>query len=147
MKKYIIILAIALIFFTGCSLKRSNPLDPNSHDINIPSEITNLVVTHSAAHTDNHWAQLTWDKLPTENADGYYIYRGQSYNGTYQRVQDLINPPNPSDSLAHPIVWVDSDIVPGDYYYKVSAHKRQGANSSLILEGHISSWVYTRVPQ
>jgi hypothetical protein len=162
MKQYILIIVVVILFVVGCTLKRSNPLDPNAHTLTIPQDITHLVITHSPAHTDNHWAQLSWDKLPTENADGYHIYRGQSYNGTYQRLDGtpgyplVINPPNPTDSLSnHYMIWIDgaqsasipNGIVPGDYYYKVSAYKRQGTSDSTILEGHLSPWVYTRVPQ
>jgi hypothetical protein len=161
MKKYLLLTLAMMIVLIGCTLKRSNPLDPNSHDIYIPGEITNIVITHSAAHTDNHWVQLKWDKLSAENADGYHVYRGQSYNGTCQRLDGtqgyplINNLPNPTDSLPHPVIWIDpaqsvntpNGIVPGDYYYKVSAYRRLNPNSQLVLEGHISSWVYTRVPQ
>ncbi len=147
MKKFLFAALIVVIFLIGCSLKRTNPLDPNAQDITVPNDITNILISHSPAHATNYWVQLKWDKLPIENADGYYVYRGQSYNGTFQRIEDYINTPNSTDSLAAlSVIWADNSIVPGYYYYKISAYKKHG-NPPKILEGHISPYAQTSVPQ
>lgn len=145
MKKQIIILTILFVLMMGCTLKRTNPLDPTTHNINVPDDISNILITHSPAHASNYWVHLEWDKLATENTSGYYIYRGQSYNGTYQRIQDVVNLPNTIGTPV-PMTCDDTEVVPGDYFYKISAYKIQ-PGSALRLEGHISPYVYTRVPQ
>ncbi|HNX00648.1 MAG TPA: hypothetical protein PLE74_08590 [Candidatus Cloacimonadota bacterium] len=148
MKKMIILILASLLMLLGCSLKRSNPLDPVAHPgLQIPQDITEIIATPSSTHTTDHWVRLSWKWQNTQVADGYYVYRGQSYNGTYQRLATVTNTPVPSDTLSSSISWTDSPVVPGDYFYKLSAFKRQGSDSGSALEGHISNYKYVRVPQ
>lgn len=154
MKKTLLFILLIAIFMYGCTLKRSNPLDPVSHpDLNIPQDITNILITHSGAHTDYHWVNLQWRWQSQQSADGYYIYRGQSYNGAYQKIHTVTNTPAAPDTIAHSISWRDTDdntdtgIVPGTYFYKISAFKRQGSSEDSILEGPISSYQMVTVPQ
>jgi hypothetical protein len=139
MRKYIFILLLLPLFFSGCGLKRSNPLDPNAHNIDVPNPVTGLTAAPSPANSENHFVRLTWNKLPITNATGYFIYMGKTYNGEYTRVFDF---PNSGSSGEATLQWTDNSVVPGDYFYKMSSYR---TIHNQRLEGSLSPYVYVRV--
>ncbi|PKN78671.1 MAG: hypothetical protein CVU48_07690 [Candidatus Cloacimonetes bacterium HGW-Cloacimonetes-1] len=127
-------LCLALIL-TACGLKRSNPLDPNGHSgIIIPSPVTGLHATSSGTGAPNKYVELGWESNSSTNTDGYYIYRGLSYNSAYARIDTVLS----VNSYSH-----NTNVLPGDYYYSVSAFKNYNGSK---LEGRISSRLFVRVP-
>ncbi len=76
---------------------------------------------------------MTWE-IP-ELADGYYIYRSQSMNGFYDRIE-IINDVN--------VLLHDDPNVIGinEYYYKISAFRNIKGKA---LEGNLSEYRYVLV--
>ena len=137
MKKFLLFLIVPLLF--SCSLKRNNPLDPQSHDIYIPANVKNFMIIGEWVESGNYVKSynntviLEWDANEDE-IEGYYIYRSRSYNGLYTKVKTVYSP-NHS--------WTDTEssgIEPNNwYYYKISAFNAEG------LEGYRSDWKQTWV--
>jgi hypothetical protein len=151
----LVFLAIILIV-SGCDLKRTNPLDPEQNiDIVAPPQIIWDAVrpaTASPANAVSKYVELKWNKSQA-NTTGYYLYMSMAYNSAYARVR--VNPFDPAsplvvignetgDPTAQTITHTQSYMVPGDYYFKVSAFKDYGNDG--ILEGPLSDWTYVRVP-
>jgi len=132
---------LALVFW-GCELKHNNPLDPeNNSSIQVPPQVLNLAASASPHGAAAKFVRLIWSKN-LSNTTGYYIYMGMAYNAQFVRVGEQGN--ISSDPGGQIIIWIKTDMVPGDYYFKVSAYKDFGDDG--ILEGHLSNWVYIRVP-
>ncbi len=55
--KIFIILFLLSILVVSCSLDRSNPLDPDAHDITAPLKVTGLTIPEFS----NQSVNLTWD--------------------------------------------------------------------------------------
>ncbi|MDZ4122312.1 MAG: hypothetical protein U1C33_07805 [Candidatus Cloacimonadaceae bacterium] len=135
MKKLILVLCLALaMVISGCGLKRSNPLDPNADAaIIVPEQVSDLEALPSPANVPNKYVRLSWRANSSLTTDGYYVYRGLSYFSEFARVDTVIT----VSSYDH------INIMPGDYYYKVSAFKTHPAGR---LEGRLSAPVFVRVP-
>jgi len=129
MYRYIIFFLLALMIL-ACSLDRSNPLDPQNNDIEIP----NKVVINPLPLVSIGVVHLTWERQNSV-AVGYYIYRSMSHNGLYERIGTYI--PADEDSLGTYDDY-DEDLENETwYYYKVSGYNVYG------LEGYRSNYVYT----
>lgn len=132
MKKVFYLLLLLLLF--GCGLKRSNPLDPEANsNIIIPEQVSGVVAYASPANVANKYVQISWSPNSNTNTDGYYIYRGLSFFSAYVQVAS-VNYVNSYDHIS---------VLPGDYYYRVSAYKTYGGGK---LEGKQSAPVFVRVP-
>lgn len=113
MKKVYLILFITLLML-GCGLDRSNPLDPGNGNINTPGLVTDISLTTSGQGATDKYVNISWNALGPGLADGYYIYRSRSYNGTFQLITEI---PNRVDDF-----YQDrKDIGPGAFFYKMSA--------------------------
>lgn len=75
----------------------------------VPDKVGGFKVTE----TETNSISLEW--LKTRNADGYNIYRASSPTGSYKKIETV--PGNESVS------WIDKNIGPGTYYYKINAYK------------------------
>jgi hypothetical protein len=128
MKYYI--LTIAVIFLVmGCTLKRSNPLDPNNNEIEVPAEVNLFTLPISSIDV----VYLRWDLL--NNAEGYYVYRSLNYDGMYDQIATEI--PDIGDTLGLYQDFGDELVSGSWYYYKVSGFNEEG------LEGYRSDFVFT----
>ena len=127
MLRTIIIALVVALALTACALERNNPLDPqNNSDIEVPQTVTGLDLAASGQGSVVKFVKVYWDSI-TE-AEGYYLYRALSYNGSYQNLVPT-GIPN-ADSL----MYYDSNVYSGNYYYyKVSAYNEAG------LEGPVSA--------
>lgn len=105
-------LILLIIILAGCSLERSNPLDPVQNNVEVPSNVIGIDVSKSSSEK----IEITW--TAQTDADGYYVYRSMSIDGYYQRIdKDQIN----SGGIES---YTDMEIIPGNwYYYKMSAYK------------------------
>ncbi len=75
--KYFVLITL-ILFILSCSLERTNPLDPLVSGEGYPGEVHNI---HVALPVSNS-VTITW--TPVSDADGYYVYRSQSYDGLYE---------------------------------------------------------------
>ncbi len=128
MKKLAIILIIIGLVLS-CTLKRSNPLDPNNNEIEVPGEVNLYTLPVSSFNVVN----LRWDLL--NNVEGYYVYRSLNYNGLYDQIASEI--PDHGDTLGYYQDFGEGLISGSWYYYKVSGYNVQG------LEGYRSDFVFT----
>ena len=104
------IATILILFTLSCSLERTNPLDPLVSGKGYPGDVHNVHVSIPV----NNSVTITWTLVP--DADGYYVYRSQSYDGLYELIgvvdDDYIN--GYEDSF---------EFNPeGFYWYKMSAY-------------------------
>ena len=131
MRTLFTVLALATLL-AGCTLERNNPLDPKNSGVEAPKEVINIQISASGAGSTVKWVEVSWTGR-AEDA-GYYIYRGMSYTGRFQRLEENGIPTSAS------IVYPDNSVFSGNtYYYKVSAFNDSG------LEGPISSPVIITV--
>ena len=134
--KFIIKLLIifSTLSFLGCGLDRSNPLDPESGNINTPKLVTNISLTASGQGASNKYVTINWEILQEHDANGYYIYRSRSYDGTFDLITEIFNREQSS--------YTDSDkIVTGAYFYKMSAFvylNQASPNNNERLEGPLN---------
>ena len=134
----LILIAGLLILAQSCGLRRNNPLDPNADPtIIVPEIISNLQVFPSAPNAPNKFVDLTWQANPSYSTDGYYVYRGLGFYSTYAVVDTVFT--NRASHGSKP--W--HTVVPGEYYYKISAFKQYPAGR---LEGRPCLPVWVRVP-
>lgn len=132
------IIKILLIIFSltvlGCGLDRSNPLDPENGEINTPGIVTGIELNASGNGAINKYIIILWNTLDETKANGYFIYRSRSYDGTF----DLIATINDKEQSS----YTDSNkIVPGPYFYKMSAFiylNPLQPNESERLEGPLN---------
>jgi len=126
MKNFLLILMI-IILLSACALERNNPLDPrNNAEIETPKSVNNLSLSHSPDGAATKYVDITWDYL--NGVAGYYIYRGLSWNGVFERIADRTQVSSSSDDL----YLKDSDVVADTYYYyKISAYNEQGLEGPL----------------
>jgi hypothetical protein len=122
MKK--ILLLIIPILLWSCSLPKDNPLDPGSPDgIQPPIRVSGISVTRVSSSGP---LRITWNQAPT--ADGYFIYRSQSYYGEY-----ILHKEIESGEITQ---YDDFSYVQGNfYYYIMSAYRWVGEQQ---LEGYRS---------
>lgn len=132
--KRIMVLAVAVMLLASCSLSRKNPLDPEGHDVNVPGKVNNIAVFVTA----NNTVYVTWDTR--SEADGYYIYRSQSYDGDYPQIAEIQG----SDVGNYEDINVEISSVNNQnfYFYKLSAYRLVDGDGEK-LEGYRSeaySW-------
>ncbi len=131
--KFLIIIGISSIFF-ACGLDRSNPLDPENGDIGIPQLVTGIELSSSGQGAEEKYVDITWTELNPGEADGYFIYRSGSYDGTFALVEVKYG--------AHHNSYRDRDkIIPGAYFYKMSSFlylDPANPNDNERLEGKLS---------
>lgn len=145
--KYVFIPLVCLALMMGsCGLKRSNPLDPVSHDnLLIPELVINIGYMTSPAGVLLKTVSFEWTPNNQTSTNGYYLYRSMGYNSDFARVDTVLtNIPSAGGKItcihgAKP--W--HVVMPGDYYYKVSGWKTYGDRR---LEGRISERVFVRIP-
>jgi hypothetical protein len=132
------IIKLLLIVFSllslACGLDRANPLDPENGDVNIPSLVTNITLSASGQGTSSKFVIINWQVVEANDANGYYIYRSGSYDGTFELIAEIRNREQSS--------YTDySKIVPGPYFYKMSAFlylDPNDPNDSERLEGPLN---------
>ncbi len=128
--KILIILTLLTILIASCSLDRSNPLDPDGHDITAPLKVTGLIIPDFSYQSVN----LTWDAqagVPT-----YYIYRSHTYDGFYIRVDTVYT--TAVDTITVSGEDFDEELLSGEWYaYKVAGVTEEN------LEGEPSDFVFT----
>ena len=107
--KYFVLITL-ILFILSCSLERTNPLDPLVSGEGYPGEVHNI---HVAIPLSNS-VTITWTQVT--DADGYYVYRSQSYDGLYELIGVV------DDNYVNG--YEDSfDFNPqGNFWYKVSAY-------------------------
>ncbi|MDP8221461.1 MAG: hypothetical protein P9X26_08950 [Candidatus Stygibacter frigidus] len=114
MKKVILLISLVIIF-GSCALDRSNPLDPVAHDIEVPNEVIGINISRISSNE----IEITW--ASQDDADGYYIYRCLSNDGSYVRIDnDKLKNSNAFDS------FTDTHVIMPWYYYKMSAYRWVG---------------------
>ncbi|MFO7895927.1 MAG: hypothetical protein R6U84_03240 [Candidatus Cloacimonadales bacterium] len=121
--KKIFILILPLILL-ACSLAKDNPLDPGSENgVEPPIRVSGIDVSKISSSGP---IRLTWNQSPT--ADGYYIYRSQSYYGEYILHKTI--------EAGETTLYDDFTYVSGNfYYYIMSAYRLVGDQK---LEGYRS---------
>lgn len=131
-------LVLLSLIAQGCGIKRDNPLDPNGNpSIIIPEIISSLEVYPSPPAAANKYVELRWRANPSYSTDGYYVYRGLGYFSTFTIVDTVYT--NNASHGSKP--W--HRVVPGEYYYKISAFKTYSSGS---LEGRPCQPVWVKVP-
>ena len=134
-----IMLILLTVFLGSCSLKRSNPLDPNGNgDIIVPEPVTGITYTTSSQNQIPCWVKITWTANNENNTDGYYIYRGMGYYSSYALVGDVTTNEFMHSSADDPSVQPKID-----FYYRISAYKICPEGK---LEGRRSEPYWVRIP-
>lgn len=111
--KFLIITFVGLILLS-CGLERSNPLDPAGSDIDIPGLVTGINLSSSGQGAVEKFVIISWTPLQDNEADGYFIYRSRSYEGTYDLISVIRNREENS--------FTDTfKITSGAFFYKMSA--------------------------
>jgi len=135
MKLMIKVLTILfLLLVLSCGLDRSNPLDPENGNIDTPKLVTNISLSSSGSGAMNKFVIISWTPLEEGEADGYYVYRSRSYDGTFDLIADVFDRELSS--------YTDNDkIVTGAYFYKMSAYlylNPASPNDNERLEGPLN---------
>ncbi len=148
-----IIIMFIMLTSTSCGLKRSNPLDPEGNpNINTPPPVMELKATASAVGAQSKYVELTWNWQEPTTTTGYLIYMSLAYNAAYRKVGYIGNLDNPD---LDKVTYRHPNLVPNDYFFKVSACEYHGNSinppsplddHSDYLEGALSEFVYIRVP-
>ncbi len=131
--KLLILFLLSILLFS-CGLDRSNPLDPENGDIDIPPLVTGINLASSGQGAQEKYVEISWTPLVQGEADGYFIYRSRSYNGTYDLIKIIhgVTQDSYSDRFK---------IVPGAYFYKMSSFcylDPTSPNDNERLEGKLS---------
>lgn len=88
------------------------------------------VASPKATSPNYNSVKVTWAKKT--GADGYYVYRATSLNGTYSRIKTITNVATTS--------YTNTGLKTGTrYYYKVAAYKKDGGG--VVRMGNYSSRV------
>ncbi len=125
--KYFVLITL-ILFILSCSLERTNPLDPLVSGEGYPGEVHNI---HIAIPVSNS-VTITWTLV--SDADGYYVYRSQSYDGLYKLIGVV------DDSYVNG--YEDSyDFNPqGNFWYKVSAYSIVGGEKLEGFRSDPTTW-------
>lgn len=142
MKKLFLFAVPLLVVLAACGIQRDNPLDPNySSDIIVPAQVTGVqdqVVTGITPYVE-----LSWNSNSPYNTDGYYVYRSLGYYNSFAIVDTVWHVDGESRQTFIHSAANDYTVVPGDYYYRISAFKDYDAGR---LEGRPSSNYFVRIP-
>jgi len=135
MKKLIkLLIVISSLIMLSCGLDRSNPLDPAGSHINTPKKVTGIDLSSSGQGAIDKFVVISWTPLPEGDANGYFIYRSRSYDGTFDLIAEIRNR---EESL-----YTDNyKIVTGPYFYKMSAFvylDEDNPNDNERLEGPLN---------
>ena len=134
----ITILIMLITLIASCSLKRSNPLDPNGNgDIVVPEPVTGITHNTSSQHQNPCWVNIKWAANSASNTDGYFIYRGIGYYSSFALVDS-----SRTNEYVHSSAN-DPTVQPGDYWYRISAYKTYPEGK---LEGRRSEPYWVRIP-
>jgi len=129
---------VLLLLTSACGLKRNNPLDPNADPtIILPELISNLQVFPSPPGAASKYVDLIWQANPSYSTAGYYVYRGLGFYSSFAVVDTVFT--NRASHGSKP--W--HTVVPGEYYYKISAFKEYPGGR---LEGRPCLPVWVRIP-
>jgi hypothetical protein len=143
MKTKLLLAALVLLLTAAC-LKHNNPLDPyDNPDIIVPDQVSGVQCFSSPAGAIDKYVEVRWIANPALNTDGYYVFRGLAYNSDYAVVDSVAT--NICNHGAEP--W--HSVLPGDYWYKVSAFRDVYDDSGTYLgrlEGRRSDPRFIRVP-
>jgi len=130
---------LVILLPTACGLKRSNPIDPlGNNNVIVPNPVTGIVTRASNAGQNPKFYAVKWTPNSMANTDGYYVYMGQGYTSEYILDGTVLNL-----SGVPEIEFFKSNVMPGDYFIRVSAYKEYNGR---ILEGPRSSPFWVRVP-
>jgi len=131
--KLYIIIFVGLIMLS-CGLERSNPLDPAGSNINTPDLVTGINLGSSGQGAIEKYVTISWTPLQENKADGYFIYRSSSFDGSFDLLTVIRN--------REQSLYTDTyKIVPGPYFYKMSAFvylNPQSPNDNQRLEGPLN---------
>lgn len=130
--RYILIVLLTLLVMSGCGIKRDNPLDPDTHDLQIPSNVGGLQGHAIRPGPYTVYVQLSWSGNNPNNTDGYYIYRSLSYNSAYAVIDTLLHTEGIDSQTYNHSSENDSSVTAGRFWYSVSAFKTYPAGN---LEG------------
>lgn len=90
MKRLIKLLIISCcLTIVGCGLDRSNPLDPAGNNINTPKIVTGIELNSSGQGASNKYIIISWTPLQENEANGYFIYRSRSFDGSFDLVTEI----------------------------------------------------------
>jgi LysM repeat protein len=129
---------LSALLLNSCGLKRSNPLDPlGNSNIVVPEPVTSISVGTSAFNQVPRTVTLRWAANSSNNTSGYYIYRALAYYASYALVGSVS-----VNEFIHSSAN-DNTVMPGDYYYKISAYKSYAGGN---LEGRQSEPQFVRIP-
>ncbi len=136
----LLLLMSLVLSIISCGLDRDNPLDPENGNIVAPPLVTNLEASASGYNAITKWVRLSWIELTNNEADGYFIYRSRSYDGTYQLITtgNTILDVNENS-------FTDTNVTAGAYFYKISAYKYLdplNPNDNERLEGPLNPEEY-----
>ncbi len=130
-------IAITIVLFgllLACGLDRSNPLDPENGDIGIPQLVTGIELSSSGQGANEKYVDISWSMLDQGEADGYFIYRSRSYDGTFDLIKVMYG-------VDHDYYRDRYKIVPGPYFYKMSSFlylDPSNPNDNERLEGKLT---------
>ncbi len=146
MKNQTLYLLIVLLLISACSLKRSNPLDPiENSEIEAPNTVTGLVpVNTSPPGAPDKYVTLQWNWIPPTayHPSGFKIYRSLAYMSQFELIDTLATYYDSEDQLITE-EYSHTGVMPGDYWYKVSAYIYYGYE--FPLEGRACDPVFVRV--
>lgn len=129
-----LLFVILLVMITACGLDWSNPLDPANGDIRVPKLVTGIELSSSGQGATDKYIDITWSELSPSEADGYFIYRSRSFDGTFELIVELRG--------AEDNHYRDTDrIVTGAYFYKMSSFvylDPSNPNDNERLEGPLN---------
>jgi len=132
-----ILLSIA-ISICSCGLKRSNPLDPlGNFGVVSPDPVVGISYSTSAVNQNPRFVTLRWTANSPSNTSGYYIYRGIGYYSAFALIDSVS-----VNEFIHSSTN-DQTVLPGAYYYRISAYKGYPGGN---LEGLKSEPMFVRIP-
>jgi hypothetical protein len=138
-----ILLALLMVSFFACGIKRDNPLDPHANsDIVIPGDVSNLQYNVEASGATRA-IRLTWNSNNDNDTDGYYVYRSLGYYNAYAVVDSTLHVPDSGFQQFTHSSANDPSVAPGVYWYRISAYKNYAAGK---LEGRPSTPLIVRIP-
>ena len=95
-------------------------LSNSDQQYKIPGKPTSL----KASSIGSSKITLTWKKSP--NADGYYIYRSTSKNGTYKKIANI--------TKSKGTTYTDKKLKKNKkYYYKLVSYKKTSNKNTVFL--------------
>ena len=124
MKRWCVILSLALWFFMGCG-------DDVGPDITLSPPKAPTIHQHDPSRPDDEWGpdalfngiHIEWDANQEEDLEGYRIYRATSSDGPFEMIDEV-----PKSATFYDDTTVRREV---RYYYRVSAFNKDGLESTL----------------